>query len=371
MIKALIKKIEEDYEGFVTSGEEYASMPHDIDVLIKPIYRESLKKLVVSQGFVTVSDTEDKLQIQRFYEGKAFFIDIAFSLQYLQELFPETLIEESLLNLIKKDKNVEKFFRYLYLLRSDKKNIDFITANFNKYQSTLFDKSYIKQPIFRDSVTVDVVQGIVMKKFSSLVRGLTLKALFSLIRFRVLNLINRIGSGSITAFIGPDGSGKSTIIEKIMAVVPSEKIYMGDWGFVLQPLYNKMHNQHIFIARLTYPFFYVENWFRYIHAWWLKMSGVTVFTDRYPGLNRHLRRKNIWLVLNDALYWLFPSADKYIFISAAPEVIHGRKSELTVEEIFESQNNLRQRLKGKRFVEVVNDDIDECLNEVLRYIYSK
>ncbi len=188
---------------------------------------------------------------------------------------------------------------------------------------------------------------------------------------RLAERINRIGSGKIIAFVGPDGSGKSTVINALAVGLFAEKMYMGDWGFRLQPLYNWMHKRPLPVARVTYLFFYIENWFRYLKAFGLKMAGKTVLIDRWPGLNRHLRRKNIWLRLNDLMYKPFPRADKYVFVSAPAPTIHARKQELSVEEIIKSQENIRERLEGFNYKEIVNDDLDQCLNETLAFLLTK
>jgi hypothetical protein len=145
-------------------------------------------------------------------------------------------------------------------------------------------------------------------------------------------------------------------------------MYMGDWDFMLQPFYTFLHRQHIAIARLSYPFYYMENWFRYLRALWWKLKGYTVLVDRYPGLNRHLRKQNVLLRLNDWMYRLFPSADAYILLSAPPNMIHARKPELSIAEITTAQEETRKRLAGKRHVEIESEKLDDTLNAALRFL---
>lgn len=371
MIEKTIEELKSKFGAAVISGDVYASMPHDIDILIEPKYAVPVQEILLRQGFTITSLEKRKVQAQRFEDGKSFFLDIAYSLDYLEVLFFKNSFKESLWHLVREDYNLEKFIRALYLLRGDQKNISFVRTHFLTYQQILFDTRYIRKPIFRTALDINLAIGIMKKEPLALVCGLSFPAFITCIVKYLLLRFKRIGSGSVIAVVGPDGSGKTTIIEKLIQAMPAtRRMYMGDWGFVLQPFYNRMHDQHIYIARLSYPFFFVENWIRYIRAWYLKMCGVTVLVDRYPGLNRHLRKSDIWLRLNDMMYACFPRADRYIFISLDPEEIHRRKPELSIAEIAESQKNMRQRLKNQNHVEIENVNLDSCLNDALRYIYK-
>ena len=64
------------------------------------------------------------------------------------------------------------------------------------------------------------------------------------------------GTGRSIAFIGPDGSGKTTIIDKLsLGITPSRKVYMGDCFFCFQSLYNFFMKIRTPYNRFVYLFY--------------------------------------------------------------------------------------------------------------------
>lgn len=373
MIRDIVKALVDECDALVLSGEDYGPMPHDIDILIEAAHAPRARELLLASGFVLGSSHHGKIEALRFENGKLFFIDIAYSFAYLTKLFPYVRLSDEFFRFVREDKGSEKFIHYLYGLRGSEKYTEFVFQSFSLYRKILYMPSYVGTPIFRRSLTSETAVRLMRRNALALLRGLTLRALGTLLITYASGMIKRFGSGKIVAILGPDGSGKSSVISALSQHLDIRIMYMGDWGFVLQPFYNFLQRGPLWAARLSYPFFYVENWIRILRAYSLKARGYTVLLDRYPGFNRHMAKSEPLVRLNNLMYAFFPHPDTYILLSAPASVIHARKQELTEQEIRRSQENMRRFLSRhhSRFVEIENVNLDACLNQVLAILLRK
>jgi|GEM_PF-2117486 len=347
----------------------------DIDFFAKKADEHLIIKYLNQNGFVYLNKHKRGFGGGKFIEGEYFLLDFAFDCDVFLSLYPASSFTEAFYNVVWEDPSIEKFCRYAYSLREQEKYTKFVSENFETYKKYLFDKKYINRSPFKRILKEQHLIKAMQKNKLAIILIFKRKALFSLLLQFLKIRLQRINKGKIVAFVGSDGAGKTTTIEYMNYALalsrPIKTQYMGDYHFMLHRFYMWLHKKHIFFARLCYPFYFVENWLRYLKIRWWKFRGYTVLTDRWPGLNRHLRKAGLLLKLNDWMYRIYPDPDAYVFVSADPEVVHARRDELTVKEIETLQTHMRERLLGnKNSFETLNENLDDSLNRTLQFMYS-
>lgn len=210
----------------------------------------------------------------------------------------------------------------------------------------------------------------------------------------------RSNTGFSIGFTGPDGSGKSTVIEllienlgdvfrKAHAYYHFRPNLFGNLGEVAHSAgvkksvdrdYNHPHRGKktgllSSLVRLSY--YSVD----YIIGYWVKVKSVTritrlvIFDRYYTDIICDCRRSRIYLGTK-FLYGFgklfIPSLNYNILLTASPQTILERKAELNVEEI-ESINRKIDYLAGKKdYYEVLNEGTpQEAVTEILRIIFEK
>lgn len=214
------------------------------------------------------------------------------------------------------------------------------------------------------------------------------------------------------AIVGPDGSGKTTVARRLLAVFPApmKYVYMGaalQSANVTLPTsrlllrlkrrsYDKAvrdgrhvetggaspHNveftkvQTSTIARdLALANLIAEEWYRQLVSWIYRMRGFVVLFDRHvvfeyvpDSTTFHVKtyrlgiRIHLWLVRR-----CFPRPDLTIFLDAPPELMYERKREWSIEHLRRHRAGLiEQGEKTPNFVRVdAARDLDRVVQDVL------
>ena len=218
---------------------------------------------------------------------------------------------------------------------------------------------------------------------------------------------------STIAFIGGDGSGKSTITDLLLKKFPDQTkyIYMGMstrsnkkalptsrlMHFLKTMVYKRTKKRSNQSDKEVLKLYYEENrgadkrgkigavarllnrwaeeWFRQILSWTYQLRGFLVIYDRHflfdfapvsgalkdPRADRLTERIHRW-----TLNYLYPKPNLTIFLDAPPEVLIARKGEATIDYLETKRNAyLRKGNETPNFTKIdATQPLDKVYNEV-------
>jgi len=212
---------------------------------------------------------------------------------------------------------------------------------------------------------------------------------------KLLNLFKT--QGSLIAFVGPDGSGKTTIISKLehdllnfytkssvfhtrLNIFPELKTGLGLSNPKVKETKNnkvevknvKQNKLSIVMNSIVVLYYYLEFIIGNFYLWILKKRGHFIMFDRYfyDFFIQPNTRNFIWKFKNALLFFII-KPNCIVHLYADPEIIYARKQELSVEEIRE-QNILFEKLfiNNKNYYKIVTStlSLDEVESNILKLI---
>ena len=196
--------------------------------------------------------------------------------------------------------------------------------------------------------------------------------------------------GRLVLFMGPDGSGKTTLIKLLVESTPQKytMLYMGNpgerharaigikaQGYIWRNWVNKTGSTSLLgvLSRVICHLFRIYNLWRRIIICLSRNTNLTILLDRYTYdyflRNTHTR---FYALQKIVYYYFFPKPDLTISLVGNPEVISQRKVELSAEEVVETINRQRQFLKKHKlnFIEIdsSNNSISSCVAAIKEFI---
>lgn len=364
----IIHTLEIDFWCEVIRNKElHLENGNDIDMVIRSWRYSEVKQYLSHQWFALLYESEMKIHAYRFIGWYFVHIDILISIKYIKKY----MNIDAHIDICNEDV-ASRFLRYLLLLRTSKK--DFINSHKHEIIQHGFFLDFLTVSPFSHKVDFQIIQKVIQRNLLSLFRYLKFRYFFSYIVWRIREYLSVWNTGKTIAFLWPDGSGKSTIIEMLVENLWGEKYYMGGREFVLEKFYQR-YEKNIFLKLPIFLLRYWENWWRYIRVKMAKIKWRLVFLDRYPKreLVTSVQNSNINHLLHFVFYkFLYPRPDITIVIDVPTGVILQRKKELTKEEI----ENVKAKLQANVLAEtatyrIENIDLDYALNEILHTIFSR
>ena len=399
----------------------------DVDLLVDEAWIHQCRNLLQQRGFVPgPSPSAFKTVMLRYQQGQLLCLDIhwkaaQYGIVYMNagRMLSRRVESDGLFHLSPEDELMHVVFHNF--LRKGKLRASSLERIHQLLQSPL-DRRYLEAHLDEFGVrkAFDAVTAWVAACDADMERGaLVRRGLFrAALRARPGNpgryLMRRFGGrrgascrGGLVALVGPDGSGKSTLVRTLRQrarAIPNLKLettYLGPWGQMklslvpalrrlgmtpaVQPLglhmatHRDRKSLRASIGSLKgyvfYAAIYVELIYRYLTSVSLRVrKGHWVIADRYITDLRYLYKerpiRNYGLVRR-LLCAIFPKPDLMIILDNKPEVIVSRKNQLAAGQIETLRHYMLQAAQPYRHEVVTTDHTpEELADHVLNRMLS-
>ena len=187
----------------------------------------------------------------------------------------------------------------------------------------------------------------------------------------------------IISFLGPDGSGKSTIIEKIKQT----NLFSEYYYFHLKPLTDKNLDCNVdivtdphakpiysksksFVKLIYLTIQYNWGWLKNI----LRLNNKTtlIIFDRYFDdlIVDHKRYRYGGSIVFARFIRLFiPKPEIYFILTAGAEILFERKREVSLDELKRQLKEYKKLVDNKRYFEIdVNRTLDDIIKDIIKLI---
>lgn len=357
-IKTIIDELIHKFNCILLS--EVSPNPKDIDFHCKEDKIQDVLLFLKSEGFIV-----EKLSLEHYIFRKYFKVDILYVLDifsnfnHITEFSYSYKLSKTGNIAIANDSSLYKIFKNYH------RNFYDLISKEDYIALTLF---FNKQSNF-EYININNKYDLLDKKAKTNFPNKSIFIKVILKKLRVF-LFSKKGLGLV--FIGPDGSGKTFLIDTIKKNCNSKVLYFGNYFFYFQRFYNLLLKIPTPFNRFIYLFYQLEKFFRFLRYYIYILRGYIVLIDRYPGTNRNILHEGFKSKINKLSFKAAPRwRIKFINLYAPPKIVYKRKQELNIKQITNYQNKLKELIEKEDTFLFNTQETKEGLNYILKLIYNR